>query len=84
MTEGLARGEGGFAVVPGQSPEIVLEDDWNEEPGVAIVLVVVVPKLVPKLEQMSVSGVETYPDAAILHTLQRQRVHWQMVSVTVD
>lgn len=84
MTKGLERGEDGFAPGPVQAPEIVLEDDWNEELGVENVLDVVVPKPAPKLEQPSVSEAETYPDAVILHTLLGQRAHWQMVSVTVD
>lgn len=84
MTKGLERGEDGFAPGPVQAPEIVLEDDWNEELGVENVLDVVVPKPAPKLEQPSVSEAETYPDAVILHTLLGRRAHWQMVSVTVD
>lgn len=90
MTEGSEQGEGGFAVDPGQAPEIVLADDWNEELGIEIALDVVVPTpvymlaSVPELVQMSVSEAETYRDVMVLHSPRRHRAHWQMVSATVD
>lgn len=90
MTEGSEQGVGGFAVDPDQAPEIVLGDDWNEELDIEIALDVVVPTpvhvlaSVQELVQMGVSEAETYRNVAILHSLQRYRAHWQMVSATVD